>query len=125
MRGQDNMRYRYIHSGGLRPSKPVSDFDLIGATKLSSYREVIRIPVDDIELEKSRDQYWSVTYDNRTIADIGYDYMVRINWEWVVRNDLKPSDADIALTPYDTMISLGYTPATRICDGKQQYSWIK
>lgn len=85
-------KYRYIGNGHCKQTDPISNYRLVGACKLhtflaSSYVRV-KIP-DDMVLEKWSCDEYSTTDDTRTIQELGYDIVVKINSKWKVMNELK------------------------------------
>ena len=85
-------KYRYIGNGHCKSTDPISNYRLLGACKLhtlssSSYIRV-KIP-DDLELIKWECDEYSLTEDSRTISELGYDVIVKINGKWKVKNELK------------------------------------
>lgn len=86
--------YRYITASSVKPSSRICDYKLIGGNQLSNDdgRDsiVIRVRVpDDMKIEKLSCDSYSTTEDERTIEELGYDILVRINGQLIVRNDLK------------------------------------
>ena len=87
-------RYRYITNGSVKPSDKICDYRLIGGNQLKQSdgrtATVVRVRIpDDMELTKYSCDNYSTTDDNRTLEELGCDYMVRINGKYVFRNDLK------------------------------------
>lgn len=107
------MKYRYILSGGVMPSDRISDYRLVAPNQIRSTMQAIRIPADSLRLDKLCCDSYATTEDQRTIAEIGYDCMVRINGRLTVRNDLKPKSDCEMFMPHETLLRLGYT--TTVC----------
>lgn len=65
------MKYRYITSGIVNMTDPVSIFRLIGTTNMGGSMCAIRIEIpDDMKLEKWDCDPYSTTSDPRTIAEL-------------------------------------------------------
>lgn len=82
-------RYRYIRAGVVDFDDPVSSYRLVSHANMGDsncYR--IRIP-DDLALEKYACDCYSTTQDTRSMNELGYDVMVKIDDCWCVRNDLR------------------------------------
>ena len=88
-------RFRYILSGKVKGSDKISNFRLIGANKVpKSYHNYSAIKVnipDDLELEKWSCDSYSITRDNRTLDELGYDILIwdYYNRKWEVHNEFK------------------------------------
>lgn len=89
-----NNRYRYITSGLVDVSKPLSSYRLVGGVNLNPighFDTVIRVRIpDDIKLEKYSCDNYSTTSDKRTIKELGYDIMAYYvdKERWVIHNEL-------------------------------------
>ena len=85
-------KYRYIGNGMVTGKDRICDYRLIGGNLLSSlisaYFIRVHIP-DDMVLEKWRCDSYSTTRDQRTIEELGYDVVVKINGKWKIMNELK------------------------------------
>ena len=86
--------YRYILNSMVKPDSHVCDYRLIGSNQLGEgdgrNAAAIRVHIpDDMKLEKLSCDNYSTTEDERTIEELGYDIVVRINGHFFVRNDLK------------------------------------
>ena len=117
-------RYRYILAANVKPSDPISAYRLISASNLGSADSAIRIIVDDVDLIKYSCDCYSTTDDTRTLAELGYDCMVKINWKWAIRNDLCPKTKDDTFTPSEHMHEKGYLPAMRMYKGRKQSTYL-
>ena len=124
MVGNTKHRYRYILAGNVNPSDPISAYRLIGASNLGSASSAIRIVVDDVDIIKYSCDCYSTTDDTRTLAELGYDCMVRINWKWTVRNDLRPETKDDVFAPHERMHEKGYLTAMRMYKGHRQITYL-
>ena len=87
-------RYRYISCGTAKNTDNISDFRLIGGNQLKEtdgrLASVIRVQIpSDMVLTKYSCDSYSTTDDIRTLEELGCDIMVRINNNFVIRNDLK------------------------------------
>ena len=117
-------KYRYILAGNVKPSDPISAFRLIGASNLGYANFAIRIIVDDVELIKYSCDCYSTTNDTRTLAELGYDCMIRINWKWTVCNDLRPKTENDVFVLDELIYNNGYLPAMRIYKGRKQSTYL-
>lgn len=83
-------RYRYILSGAVEPKDKISDFRLISKNPLLYSNSAIRVFIpDDMELEKWRCDDYSTTSDGRTLEELEYDVVIKVNGKFIKRNDLK------------------------------------
>lgn len=87
-------KYRYILNGLVSPKSRICDYRLIAGNQLGEgdgrNSAAIRVCIpDDMKLEKWSCDDYSTTEDERTIEELGYDVVVRINGQFIVRNDLK------------------------------------
>lgn len=83
-------RTRYILNGGAKATDKICDYGLIGAVNIKSFCSALRVNIpDDLELEKWSCDDYSTTSDTRTIGELGYDVMVKINKRWRAMNELK------------------------------------
>lgn len=90
-------KYRYITNGSVTRESRICDFRLIGGNQLKSgdgrSSTAVRVQMpNNLKLEKWSCDNYSTTEDERTIDELGYDIVVRINGKLVVRNDLKEYD---------------------------------
>ena len=115
-------KYRYILAGYVRPSDPISAFRLIGASNLGHTDSAIRIVVDDVKLTKYSCDCYSTTNDTRTLAELGYDCMVRINWKWVIQNSLRPINNNDLFNISEKMYLNGYVSA--LCKESGQHTYL-
>lgn len=82
------MRHRYIFCGVL-DSRKISDYRLI-AKPTYSLGQFIRVNIpDDLELSHYPGDVYSITYDERTIDELGYDCYILYNGKWRKFNWLK------------------------------------
>ncbi|MGX1195787.1 hypothetical protein [Metabacillus sp. SLBN-84] len=97
-------RYRYITNGVVVGTDPISDFRLIAGSNLSKpYHGATALRVQiprDLKLTKETCDPYSTTDDDRTLEELGYDFMIRDNTKgiWVARNEFKgtrPCDVDL------------------------------
>ena len=89
-------KYRYILTGGVKPSDPISDYRLLapqiitkqfhGCDNVAS--SAIRVDVTDIELEKWACDDYSTTGDNTHIANLNPKVFLMKNWKWREEKDL-------------------------------------
>ena len=85
-------RYRYIGNGCVTGNDKICDYRLIGGNQLSSLSssDFIRVTIpDDLVLEKRSCDPYSTTEDERTIEELGYDVLVKINGKFKIMNELK------------------------------------
>ena len=84
------MRYRYILSGIVNTDESLSSYRLAGSNNICYSHSALRVNIpSDLKLDKLSCDSYSTTTDNRTIKELGYDVIIKINGKWVVRNDLK------------------------------------
>lgn len=84
------MRYRYITSGIVDTNGPISNYRLIASNNLGNSHSAIRVRIPtDLKLIKYSCDPYSTTEDKRTINQLGYDIIIKLNGKWVVKNDLK------------------------------------
>jgi hypothetical protein len=84
------VRTRYIVCGLTEGNVPINRYRLIAGNRLGSKDIAIRVRLpSDLVLDKYSCDSYSTTKDIRTLNELGYDVIVRINGRWVVRNDLK------------------------------------
>ena len=84
-------RYRYILADTPSLKGPISNFQLYPGNKLGPMVNLlvrVHIP-EDMELIKRSYAYYSVTKDERTLEDLGYDVLVKFDSKWKVQNVLK------------------------------------
>ena len=82
--------YRYITCGIVNPDDPINIYRLIAGNKIADSGDCIRVRIpDDMKLTKWSCDSYSGTTDTRTLNELGYDVLVKINGKWIVRNDLK------------------------------------
>lgn len=87
-------RYRYISCGTAKNTDKISDFRLISGNQLKQtdgrLSSVIRVQIpSNMVLTKYSCDSYSTTDNTRTLEELGCDIMVRINGNFVIRNDLK------------------------------------
>lgn len=88
-------RYRYILNSTAVGSDSLSDFRLIAGNNIAKTyhgQTALRVHIPrDVKLTKYASDNYSTTTDNRTLDDIGYDFMIRdeIKKKWVIRNEFK------------------------------------
>lgn len=88
-RGESH-RFRYIRCGHVNYDGPISEYRLIGGNNLGDSASCIRIKLPNLfHMTKYACDSYSTTDDKRSLNEIGYDILVKINGRWVVRNDLK------------------------------------
>ena len=118
--------YRYIVAHDVRPHDPVSKHRLLSSAMLGYARPMaiaIRVPVDDMNLTMRQGcRGYYETNDPRTLEELNYDIMVRINWRWRVRNDLKPQR--IIIDPRDMLEAEGLKFGSRTHNGVEQMSYL-
>lgn len=117
-------KYRYILSGGVKPSDPICDYYLVAANGIASTSQAVRVRVDDVELRKLSCDNYSTTRDTRTIGELGFDCLVRIDWRLRVRDDLKPETDDDMFMPGEKMDEEGYQLASRVVNGQRQHTYL-
>ena len=89
-------KYRYILTGGVKPSDPISEYRLLspqivtrqfhGCDNVTS--DAIRVDVTDVELEKwACDDYYT-TDDNTHIVNLNPKIFLMKNWKWREEKDL-------------------------------------
>ena len=84
-------KYRYILADTPSLKGPISNFQLYPGNKLGPMVNLlvrVHIP-DNMELTKRSYAYYSVTKDERTLEDLGYDVLVKLDSKWKVQNVLK------------------------------------
>lgn len=106
------MHYRYITCGAVNPSDKISKFRLVCNRQIKDDAIRVRLP-DDLILEKYNCDNYSTTDDSRTLEELGYDIICKIDGKWKVMNDLKdyqPHEfSDILREKYGYYITnLGY-----------------
>lgn len=105
-------RFRYILCGLVNYDGPISDYRLIGANNLNDAASCIRFKLpNNFHLTKYSCDSYSTTDDKRTLNEIGYDVLVKINGRWVVRNDLKGIQPH---TIYKAMMKEGLSPVKKM-----------
>ena len=85
-------RYRYIGNGNVTAKDKICDYRLIGGNLLNGLisADFVRVHIpNDLVLEKWRCDSYSTTDDQRTIEELGYDIIVKINGKWKIMNELK------------------------------------
>ena len=117
-------QWRYILSGGVKPTDILADFRLYPANRIDHASEAIRVPVDDVELEQVQGNSYARTRDTRTLNQIGYDVLVRVNWKLQVKDALRPKDGASPILPDRLMRSKGYALAIRDRRYAAQTSWL-
>lgn len=84
-------RYRYITSGVVSKTDPVSKFRLVGANQIQSRSHVIRItiesddelnPIASVKLTKYACDSYATTEDARPISELDPVALVKINRRW-------------------------------------------
>ncbi len=123
-------RYRYITCGVIKPTDKVSDFRLIGINQVYGYSDAIRIEIpDDLKLEKLSCDCYSTTEDERTIADLNPEVVLRFNGRIKVNKELtalfkagKLDDDEYDIT--SIMRDKGYVRVLRLGFlNKEQLKW--
>lgn len=101
-------RVRYILNGCVKPYDKICNYRLISANNISSHNSAIRVNIpDDMTLEKLSCDCYSTTDDTRTIAELGYDVIVKINKNWHIMNEFKNIEPHEICTK---MAEKGYQP---------------
>ena len=116
-------RFRYILCGLVNFDGPISDYRLIGGNNLGDAASCIRFKIPQLfHMTKYSCDSYSTTDDTRSLNQIGYDIMVKINGHWVVRNDLKPIQPHKI---YHAMSKLGYRPVPKLgyVNDRQYKKW--
>ena len=99
-------RYRYILSGTAKPKEKISNFRLISKNTSPYSNSAIRVFIpDDMELKKWRCDSYSITSDVRTLEELEYDVLIKVNGKFIKRNDLKKHDPH---EYYEILINEGY-----------------
>lgn len=106
------MRYRYITCGAVKATDKISKFRLVCNRQIKDDAIRVHIP-DDLILEKYSCDNYSTTEDNRTIEDLGYDVVCKLDGKWIVMNELKSYQSyefsDILREKYNYYITqMGY-----------------
>ena len=84
-------RFRYILCGVIDFDGPINHYRLIGGNNLGDAASCVRVKLPNLfHLNKYSCDPYATTNDVRSLNELGYDIMVKINGRWVVRNDLKP-----------------------------------
>jgi hypothetical protein len=84
-------RYRYILADTPSLKGSISNFKLYPGNKLGPMVNLlvrVHIP-EDMELTRRSYAYYSVTKDDRTLEDLGYDVLVKFDSKWKIQNILK------------------------------------
>lgn len=90
VKNRQSVRYRYILCGVVNDYDKISDFRLIANNNLGSSSSAIRVIIpSDMRLEKLSCDSYSTTDDKRTLLELGYDIVIKVDGKWIVRNDLK------------------------------------
>lgn len=116
-------RYRYILSGKVKPKDKISDFRLISKNTSPYSTSAIRVFIpDDMELEKWRCDNYSTTSDGRTLEELEYDVLIKVNGKFIKRNDLKKHEPH---EYYEILINEGYliVPKLGYVTVEQYKSW--
>lgn len=116
-------RFRYILCGLVDFDGPISDYRLIGGNNLGDAASCIRFKLPELfHMEKYSCDSYSTTDDKRTLNQIGYDVLVKINGRWVVRNDLKGTQPHKI---YHVMSKNGYSPVPKLgyVNARQHKFW--
>lgn len=104
-------RRRYITTGIVDYDGPISAYRLIASNNLGNADNCIRVTLPpDLILKKSSCDGYSTTEDQRSLNELGYDIMVKLNGRWTVFNDLKP------IQPHEIFYALkwqGLTPVPK------------
>ena len=99
-------RYRYILSGTVKSKDKISDFRLISKNTSPYSNSAIRVFIpDDMELKKWRCDNYSTTSDGRTLEELEYDVLIKVNGKFIKRNDLKKHEPH---EYYEILINEGY-----------------
>lgn len=82
-------RYRYITSGMIKATDKISNYRLISLNQVYGYSDAIRIEIpDNLKLEKLSCDDYSTTEDERTIADLNPEVVLRFNGRTKVNKEL-------------------------------------
>lgn len=82
------MKYRYITCGVVKETDKISKFRLVCNRQIKYDAIRVHIP-DDLVLEKYSCDNYSTTDDNRTLKELGYDVICKLDGKWTVMNELK------------------------------------
>lgn len=118
------MNYCYIITQKVKPSDRLCDHYLYSSPNVSNSSYIIRIPVKDVHLRRVPSGITTrcyLTNDTRVLAEVSYDYLVRINWKWEVRNDLCHISSNKFTDPTSSLKDKGYTH--EVGWGLRRYKW--
>lgn len=84
------MRHRYIFCGLVYGTDKVSDFRLISDITRYNLGDCVRVNIpDDMELDYYPGDGYSITFDNRTLDEVGWDCYILYKGKWRKFNYLK------------------------------------